>query len=448
MADRGVIRGSRCEPPRERRLGVVGDLPRQTVDAEFGGQTPGTVHLFRAVVPLEQDVPPVDERQVAVRAPLLVRHRPHGVQRKVEPPALPVARVAFGKGAVDREGDLVDAGVDQPPGPRFGQRQSVGARVEIDLREALLDVLAHLDGPLVQERLAVVEEVDASEARTGLVDDPGEQIEIEHPRLPRARDAGLGRAAGLEAGDVAGRRAFDVEPGRQGAGIDRPHRRRVVFTQRQLERAVAAEAGASRVQIGAQVPDGFGVPDFLDGLLARVPQHAPCVRVGAAADDPAVAGQHERAPGPGAAEPVGEMIERHRSAASRSLAAVAKAPLPSSGAASRPDGVAPRSDMPDTPSSRLATKVPRRSRRPRGLPPRTAGSSLEVASGVCGERAYGQPLRGSRGVSSDGLVRVCAAPAPGGRSWQPPRGSRRVIRPRARVHWRRPPADVLEGGHP
>jgi hypothetical protein len=34
---------------------------------------------------------------------------------------------------------------------------------------------------LWQERLAVIEEVDAAERRPGLVDHPGEQIEVEHP---------------------------------------------------------------------------------------------------------------------------------------------------------------------------------------------------------------------------------------------------------------------------
>ena len=64
----------------------------------------------------------------------------------------------------------------------------------------------------MEERLAVVEEIDAHERRAGLVDDAAEEIEVEHAGLAGAGDAGLGRAAGLGARDVAGRRALDVEP--------------------------------------------------------------------------------------------------------------------------------------------------------------------------------------------------------------------------------------------
>ena len=84
--------------------------------------------------------------------------------RDVEAAALPVLRVAVLRRAVDREGHLVDAGVHQPPRLLLGERQAVGAGVEVDVREVRLDVLAHLDGALVQERLAVVEEVDPRRA--------------------------------------------------------------------------------------------------------------------------------------------------------------------------------------------------------------------------------------------------------------------------------------------
>src|SRR5438093_5308840 len=94
----------------------------------------------------------------------------------------------------------------------LGQGKAVRAGVEIDVREVRLDVLAHLDGALVKERLAVVEEIDAHERRTRLVYDPPEQIEVEHPGLPRARDAGFRSAARLLARDVARGRAFDVQP--------------------------------------------------------------------------------------------------------------------------------------------------------------------------------------------------------------------------------------------
>ena len=86
----------------------------------------------------------------------------------VEFPPLPVLLVARLRRAVDGEGDLVDAGVHEAAGLLLAKRQAVGARVEIDVREVRLDVLAHLDRALVQERFAVVEEVDASERRARL----------------------------------------------------------------------------------------------------------------------------------------------------------------------------------------------------------------------------------------------------------------------------------------
>ncbi len=298
---------------------MVGDLPGQAVYARLGRQLAGVIHLGLAVVPPEQDVPPVEERQIPAGPALLVRHRPQRAQRSVESAPLPVAGVALGERAVDREGDLVDAGVNQPDGLRLTQGQSVGARVEIGPREPLLDVLAHLHGTFVQERLAVVEEVDPREARTGLVDHAREEIEVEHAGLPGPRDPGLGRAAGLEAGDVARRGALDVEAGGQRAGVDRPDAGRRVAGQRQLEGAVAAEPGAARVEVGPQAPNRRGVPDLRERLCPRVAQHALHVRVGAAADHAPVAREHERAPGPGATEAGGEMIQRHRPAACRGL---------------------------------------------------------------------------------------------------------------------------------
>ena len=110
--------------------------------------------------------------------------------------------------------------MDELSGPLYTQRQAVGARVQVHLRKPLLDVLAHLDRPLVQEGFAIVEEVDPRERGSGFVDHPGEEIEIEHPRLPRPRDPGLGRAAGLEAGNIARRRALDVEPRGKRPGVE------------------------------------------------------------------------------------------------------------------------------------------------------------------------------------------------------------------------------------
>src|SRR5262249_33619219 len=94
----------------------------------------------------------------------------------------------------------------------FREGESVGARIEIHVREVRLDVCAHLDGALVEERLAVVEEIDPDERRPRLVDDLAEHVEVQHAGLPRPRDAGLWRAAGLIAGDVARGRALYIEP--------------------------------------------------------------------------------------------------------------------------------------------------------------------------------------------------------------------------------------------
>ena len=49
----------------------------------------------------------------------------------------------------------------------------------------------------MQERLAVVEEVDANERGAGFVDHAPEEIEVEHAGLTRAGDAGFRRAARL-----------------------------------------------------------------------------------------------------------------------------------------------------------------------------------------------------------------------------------------------------------
>ena len=94
----------------------------------------------------------------------------------------------------------------------FVEGEPVRARIDIDVRKARLDVLAHLDGALVQKRLAVVEEVDPLQRGAGFVDDAPEQLEVEHAGLARPRDAGFGGAHRLGAGDVAGRRALDIHP--------------------------------------------------------------------------------------------------------------------------------------------------------------------------------------------------------------------------------------------
>jgi hypothetical protein len=122
--------------------------------------------------------------------------------------------------------------VHEPARLRFIQGKAVRAGIEVDLRKLGLDVLAHLDGALVQERLAVVEEIDADQRSADLVDDAAEQIEVEHAGLPRPGDAGFRRAARLGARDVAGGRALDVHARRLRPGVHGAHRRRLVLLQR------------------------------------------------------------------------------------------------------------------------------------------------------------------------------------------------------------------------
>ena len=97
-----------------------------------------------------------------------------------------------------------------------------------------------------------------------------------------------------------------------GAGVDRPHRRRLVLLERQLQRAVAAELRAAGVQVRAQRRDGRPAPDLVDRRRARVAEHALAVRIGAAADHPAVAEHDERVPRPAALKTGGEEVQGHR----------------------------------------------------------------------------------------------------------------------------------------
>src|SRR5215208_2082273 len=105
----------------------------------------------------------------------------------------------------------------------------------------------------MQERLAVVEEVDAAERRAGFVDHFLEQIEVEHARLARARDAGFRSADGLVAGNIAGGGALNIETRGNWRDVEIALRRLFVRLQRQLERAIAAEARAALVQISTQL---------------------------------------------------------------------------------------------------------------------------------------------------------------------------------------------------
>ncbi len=292
-------------------LRVVRQLPAETIHADVRRQPARFAHLRVAVIPHEQDVAPVQKGQIAAALPLFVRHRAQRRDRHVEASALPVSDIGLRRRAVDRERHFIDPRVDETPRLRVTQRKTVGARVEIDVGKLRLDVFTHLDGAPVKERFAVIEEVDSHERRARFIDDAGEEIEVEHARLARARDPGLGRATRLAAGDVAGRGALDVHARRQGPRVERSLGRTVAFLERQLERTVAAEGGAAAIQIPAQRGDRRSAPDIGHRRRTCVAEHAPPIRVRAAAHDPAVAEHDERAPRPCAREAGREEVQRH-----------------------------------------------------------------------------------------------------------------------------------------
>ena len=149
----------------------------------------------------------------------------------------------------------------------------------------------------------------------GFVDDPREQVEVEHAGLARARDAGFGRAARLEARDVAGGRALDVEPLRESA-------------RRSRSRCGGGSSGPSGSFSGqspqkleppalmsARSCDGDrSAPDVGDRRGARIAEHALGVRIGAAAHHAAVAEQDADGPRPRAGEAGREVIQGHAGA--------------------------------------------------------------------------------------------------------------------------------------
>src|SRR6266487_5033062 len=232
---------------------MIRELPAEAIDLHPARHLARARHLLVAVVVREENVPPVDERQIPARAPFFLRRRAKISNGLVEVPALPVLRVALGRGAVDREGHLVDPRVDEPPDLFLREGEAVRARVEIDVRKARLDVLAHLDGALVQESFAVVEEIDPAERRPRLVHAPAEQLEVEHAGVPRAGDAGLRRAAGLRAGDVTGRGALDVQPRRKLLDVQIACGWRILFAEGEFQRAIAAEFRTAGIEVAAKV---------------------------------------------------------------------------------------------------------------------------------------------------------------------------------------------------
>ena len=287
---------------------MIGDLPAEAIHADPLGELTCQRHFRVTVVPPEQNVAPVEERDIRPGSLFFIGHRAEGRDGEVEPAALPVFHVAFRRRAIDRKRHLIDARVHQPARLLFGQRQAVGAGVQVNSRKPRLDVFAHLDRALVQERLAVVEKVDSHERGADLVDDAAKKVEVQHSGLARSRDAGFRRAARLVAGNVAGGGALDVQARRHRAGIGRPHDRRVVFFERQLQRTIAAEPRAAGVEIQAKPGDRLTGPHVVDRRRARISEHPVAVGIGTPAHDAPVAEHDERAPRPGTLEARGEEV--------------------------------------------------------------------------------------------------------------------------------------------
>ena len=132
----------------------------------------------------------------------------------------------------------------------------------------------------MEERLSVVEEIDAGERGPRLVDHFRKQVEIEHSGFARPGDSRLGCATGIEAGQIARGGAFDEKPARQWSQVERPNRRRGVVEQRDLQRALAAEVGASCVEIASQIVDRRVVPDLGQAVSANITEALLRVRVG------------------------------------------------------------------------------------------------------------------------------------------------------------------------
>ena len=124
--------------------------------------------------------------------------------------------------AVDGERHLVDAASGPAGAPGSVKREAVRARVEVDVREVRLDVLAHLHGALVQEGLAVVEEVDADQRRPA---SSITRLNRSKSSMPACRVRVMpvsGAQQASVAGDVAGGGALDVEARGEAAGVERP----------------------------------------------------------------------------------------------------------------------------------------------------------------------------------------------------------------------------------
>ena len=80
---------------------MIGKFPAEAIDADLFRELPCLRHFSVAVVPLEQDVAPVELRQVAAGFMFFVGHRAKIPYGNVELAALAVLHIALGAGAVD-----------------------------------------------------------------------------------------------------------------------------------------------------------------------------------------------------------------------------------------------------------------------------------------------------------------------------------------------------------
>src|SRR5262245_21966706 len=133
---------------------MIGELPAETVHANLVRHRSRPFHLRLAVVVGEEDVAPVDEREIASSGVRFIGCYPQVANRLLEITTLAIDRVGLRSCAIDRECDFVDTGSNEPTDLILVESQTVRAGVKVDVRELCFDVFAHLDGALVEKGLA------------------------------------------------------------------------------------------------------------------------------------------------------------------------------------------------------------------------------------------------------------------------------------------------------
>ena len=280
---------------------MIRDLPVEAVDAYPFGQPDGPGHLAPPVIPVEDNVPPVDERDLAPRLVAQPDEGLHDVDDLGEISAAPVLLVGRLVRAVDGERDFVEPGSDDPFHLGFVEKQAVRADVEVDARVAGLEVFDHLDRLRVNERVAVVEEIEPDETRTDLVHDAAELVEREERPLPGGDEAGFLRTHGLEAGQVAANRGLEEDPG-QDFEVDGTLRDRRALGQGPLEAAIEAERRVAFIEAAPDLFHFIGAPDVEERGFREGAERSLAARIGAAADNLPVAEDDEDVEDPVAGE--------------------------------------------------------------------------------------------------------------------------------------------------